>query len=82
MRLQHAAGGSFRMGNRGGAFKCLASDAAGGYTPALSRSVAQPGRALCSGRRGRRFESSHSDQEFQDMHCAGGMISAMACILL
>lgn len=26
-----------------------------------SRSVAQPGRALCSGRRGRRFESSHSD---------------------
>ena len=41
---------------------CLASGA-GGYTPALSRSVAQPGRALCSGRRGRRFESSHSDQE-------------------
>src|SRR6185312_11017798 len=28
----------------------------------LGRSVAQPGRALCSGRRGRRFESSHSDQ--------------------
>ena len=27
----------------------------------LGRSVAQPGRALCSGRRGRRFESSHSD---------------------
>lgn len=28
----------------------------------LFRSVAQPGRALRSGRRGRRFESSHSDQ--------------------
>ena len=28
----------------------------------LGRSVAQPGRALCSGRRGRRFKSSHSDQ--------------------
>ena len=27
----------------------------------MCRSVAQPGRALCSGRRGRRFESSHSD---------------------
>ena len=26
-----------------------------------SRSVAQPGRALPSGGRGRRFESSHSD---------------------
>jgi hypothetical protein len=31
----------------------------------LGRSVAQPGRALCSGRRGRRFESSHSDQRDQ-----------------
>ena len=28
----------------------------------LVRNVAQPGRALCSGRRGRRFESSHFDQ--------------------
>ena len=28
----------------------------------LGRSVAQLGRALCSGRRGRRFKSSHSDQ--------------------
>src|SRR6516164_7708736 len=28
----------------------------------LSRSVAQPGRALRSGRRGRRFESCRSDQ--------------------
>ncbi len=44
---------------------CLASGAGGGYTAALSRSVAQPGRALCSGRRGRRFESSHSDQKYQ-----------------
>ena len=32
------------------------------YMARLGRSVAQPGRALCSGRRGRRFESSHSDQ--------------------
>ena len=30
--------------------------------PALGRSVAQPGRALASGARGRRFESSRSDQ--------------------
>jgi hypothetical protein len=37
------------------------------YMPALGRSVAQPGRALCSGRRGRRFESSHSDQSFQTL---------------
>jgi hypothetical protein len=29
-----------------------------------SRGVAQPGRALRSGRRGRWFESSHPDQEF------------------
>ena len=28
----------------------------------LSRGVAQPGRALRSGRRSRRFESSHPDQ--------------------
>jgi hypothetical protein len=39
-------------------------EAAERYRPGLSRSVAQPGRALCSGRRGRRFESSHSDQGF------------------
>ena len=41
------------------------------YTP-RRRSVAQPGRALCSGRRGRRFESSHSDQE----NNAGGLPGA------
>ena len=34
-----------------------------GYKPPSCRSVAQPGRALRSGRRGRRFESCHSDQE-------------------
>ena len=33
-----------------------------GYKPRSCRSVAQPGRALRSGRRGRRFESCHSDQ--------------------
>ena len=41
---------------------CGLSPAAGGAIRRLGRSVAQPGRALCSGRRGRRFESSHSDQ--------------------
>ena len=38
----------------------------GGLSPRIPgrRSVAQPGRALRSGRRGRRFDSSHSDQGF------------------
>src|ERR1700750_938383 len=35
-----------------------------GYPFALLRRVAQPGRALRSGRRGRRFESSLSDHSF------------------
>ena len=30
----------------------------------VRRGVAQPGRALRSGRRGRRFESSHPDHDF------------------
>ncbi len=38
-----------------------------GYKPPSCRSVAQPGRALRSGRRGRRFESCHSDQEINDL---------------
>ena len=39
-----------------------------GYKPRTCRSVAQPGRALRSGRRGRRFESCHSDQDiFRDI---------------
>ena len=39
-----------------------------GYKPRSCRSVAQPGRALRSGRRGRRFESCHSDQDiFRDI---------------
>ena len=33
----------------------------------LSRSVAQPGRALLSGSRGRRFESCHSDHDFSSL---------------
>jgi hypothetical protein len=33
-----------------------------GYKPRSCRSVAQSGRALRSGRRGRRFKSCHSDQ--------------------
>lgn len=32
------------------------------YKKNVFRNVAQPGRALRSGRRGRRFKSSHSDQ--------------------
>ena len=40
----------------------LAVSGGRGYMPRrVGRSVAQPGRALCSGRRGRRFESSRSD---------------------
>ena len=35
-----------------------------GYKPRSCRSVAQPGRALRSGRRGRRFKSCHSDHHF------------------
>ncbi len=31
------------------------------------RSIAQPGRALRSGRRGRRFESCYSDHEFKPL---------------
>ena len=38
----------------------------------LSRSVAQPGRALRSGRRGRRFESCHSDHLSQPLSCKTG----------
>jgi hypothetical protein len=33
-----------------------------GYVPVQARGVAQPGRALPSGGRGRKFESSHPDQ--------------------
>ena len=46
------------------AFKAIAYQCLSGYkgSPYFRyRSVAQPGRALRSGRRGRRFESSHSD---------------------
>ena len=42
-----------------GFLRCGEGDA---ISRGLSRSVAQPGRALRSGRRGRRFESCHSDQ--------------------
>ncbi len=37
------------------------------YTGHPCRSVAQPGRALRSGRRGRRFESCHSDHDFNGL---------------
>ena len=40
-----------------------------GYAAQHGRSVAQPGRALSSGGRGRRFESSHSDQIFAGKFC-------------
>jgi hypothetical protein len=46
-------------------FRRLAAATRRRYIARLGRSVAQPGRALCSGRRGRRFESSHSDQPHQ-----------------
>ncbi len=45
----------------GGVGRALVAWGAARYMPRPCRSVAQPGRALCSGRRGRRFESSHSD---------------------
>ncbi len=38
----------------------------------LSRSVAQPGRALRSGRRGRRFKSCHSDHSPSDLVLIAG----------
>ncbi|GAB4264846.1 MAG: DMT family transporter [Pararhodobacter sp.] len=38
-------------------------DRTGGVIPAHGRSVAQPGRALSSGGRGRWFESTHSDHQ-------------------
>lgn len=37
----------------------------------VGRSVAQPGSALASGARGRRFESSRSDQSFFGTVCSG-----------
>jgi hypothetical protein len=46
-----------------------------GYKPRSCRSVAQPGRALRSGRRGRRFESCHSDQSFHNSISLPGQIS-------
>src|SRR5262249_30821813 len=45
----------------------LPADAVCRYTAACRRSVAQPGRALLSGGRGRRFKSSHSDQLFRNI---------------
>ena len=43
------------------------------------RSVAQPGRALLSGGRGRRFKSSHSDQIFSRKSVAIGRFSRWRC---
>ena len=75
---QHDPGGKVRLalmeGVRGdavfsedGRYRTLMRRWLGDAFPARShgRSVAQPGRALRSGRRGRRFESSHSDHFFQ-----------------
>ena len=50
-------------GRRGAARSCLAAPPSL-YLALGRRSVAQPGRALLSGGRGRRFKSSHSDQHF------------------
>src|SRR5947207_8920261 len=43
------------------------------------RSVAQPGRALLSGGRGRRFKSSHSDQIFSSKSVVIGRFSRWRC---
>ena len=77
--FRERAGGSRQLGRAGGrnlggqasghglkiskigSLRCAKADA---ISRGLSRSVAQPGRALRSGRRGRRFESCHSDQNF------------------
>src|ERR1700736_6513017 len=55
----------FRPTFMGGAssIRVLAVRETQGYKPPSCRSVAQPGRALRSGRRGRRFKSCHSDQD-------------------
>src|SRR5437868_15508273 len=47
------------------------------------RSVAQPGRALLSGGRGRRFKSSHSDQYFPrpDPHSVGREEVAVVAVI-
>src|SRR5947209_18244600 len=47
------------------------------------RSVAQPGRALLSGGRGRRFKSSHSDQYFPrpDPHSVGREELAVVAVI-
>ena len=67
-RHRGLAGGQNRCGQAGlhgskflnsGFLRCAEGEA---ISRGLSRSVAQPGRALRSGRRGRRFESCHSDQ--------------------
>jgi hypothetical protein len=46
--------------------------------PAQNRRVAQPGRALASGARGRRFESSLSDQRFKRPRPAA--VTAARCL--
>src|SRR6266498_4945973 len=53
------------------------------YYPFTCRGVAQPGRALGSGPRGRRFESSRPDQSNQTLTAAsiGGRISFVANLL-
>ena len=54
-----------------------------GYkTPASGRSVAQPGSALASGARGRRFKSCHSDQHLADFETSTAAASATRIDLL
>ena len=46
------------------------------------RSVAQPGRALCSGRRGRRFVSSHSDHHEATVNHRAQSQDVIACAVV
>src|SRR6202007_2093923 len=55
-----------------GFLQCVKGDA---ISRGLSRSVAQPGRALRSGRRGRRFESCHSDHPSYTIKSLPGQLS-------
>ena len=60
------AGGHFCPVAGAGGHRYKGASRGEGYPPfALVRRVAQPGRALRSGRRGRRFESSLSDHSFR-----------------
>src|ERR1700730_11906821 len=66
-------------GWRGEPRSCLAASPSL-YLALGRRSVAQPGRALPSGGRGRRFKSSHSDQYFSPPHPHGIGMEELAVV--